>query len=151
VRKYSYNYFYYISKNKLTKGDQKQLKEVVKKSMIKMMLADGKIDHEEIEMIQDIYYNLTQIRLSDEDVQNEINETEQDSFSLHDYLSEQASDLDDSGKEMVIKTIFFVAVADGKVTEDEEALLYSIADSLKMDVDHFNAIFDKLEKDLDEK
>jgi len=116
----------------------------VKRVMVLMMLADGKIDDEEIETIRLVYGKLAKAEISKEDVQREVEASRADGRGLRPYLASVVGSLNDAGKELVVKAAFFVASADGHVSEEETTLLAELAAALEMSPTHFKGVIDKL-------
>ena len=116
----------------------------VKRVMVLMMLADGKIEDSEMETIQLIYGKLAKSELTKEALEKEVGEAKSDGRGLRAYLSSLVGSLNDSGKETVVKAAYFVASADGHVSTEETNLLAELASALEMSPAQFKAIVDKL-------
>jgi tellurite resistance protein len=116
----------------------------VKRVMVLMMLADGRIDDEEVETIRIIYGKLAKRDLSKEDVTQEIAASKSDGRGLRQYLASVVGSLNDSGKEVVVKAAYFVASADGNVSTEETNLLGELAAALEMSPAHFKTVIDNL-------
>lgn len=116
----------------------------VKRVMVLMMLADGKIEPAEVETIQLIYGKLAKSELSKEDVDKEVEASKADGRGLRAYMSSLVGSLNDSGKETVVKAAYFVASADGHVSTEETNLLAELAAALEMSPAQFKTIVDKL-------
>jgi tellurite resistance protein len=116
----------------------------VKRVMVLMMLADGRIDDEEVETIRAIYEKLARVDLSKEDVTREVEASRADGRGLRQYLSGIAGTLNDTGKEIVVKAAYFVASADGNVTIEETNLLAELASALEMSPTHFKEAIAKV-------
>ena len=116
----------------------------IKRVMVLMMLADGEIHEKEIETIQLVYDKIAKKKLERADVDKEVEATNEHPRSLADYLGTLVGALNDSGKEAVVKAAFFVAAADGKITEEETRLLAELAAALEMSPTHFKGVIDGL-------
>lgn len=112
----------------------------MKRVMVLMMLADGKIADGEIETIQRIYAKVAKRELSRADVDLEIAASQRDGRPLRDYLASLVGRLNDDGKNTVMKAAYFVAAADGAVTDEETALLAELASALEMSPLSFRGI-----------
>lgn len=123
---------------------QAEFHTAVKRVMILMMLADGRIDEEEVETIRSIYGKLAKGDLSREDVDREVLASKADGRDLRAYLAGMVGSLNDDGKEIVVKAAYFVAAADGHVSDEESNLLAELAGALEMSPSHFKSIVDKL-------
>lgn len=117
---------------------------VVKRVMVLMMLADGKIEEQEIETIRLIYGKLASRELSKEDVDREVAASRTDGRGLRQYLASAIGNLNDTGKEVVLKAAYFVAAADGNVSSEETNLLAELATALEMSPTHFKTVMEKL-------
>jgi tellurite resistance protein len=121
-----------------------EFQAAVKRVMVLMMLADGRIDEEEIETIRLVYGKLASREIERAEIDREVDVAKKEGRSLRQYLSSVVGNLNDPGKEMVVKTAFFVAAADGKITEEETALMAELAAALEMTPAHFKGVVDQL-------
>jgi tellurite resistance protein len=121
-----------------------EFEAAVKRVMVKMMLADGKILDDEIEAVQRIYEKLAKRPLARSDVDAEVTAAKADRRPLHAYLESLVGTLNDAGKEIVLKAAFFVAASDGELHEDESRLLAELAAALEMSPSHFKGVIDEL-------
>lgn len=102
--------------------------------MVMVMLADGVIDDSELEVIQNIYQQMTQRELSREELGEYIDDLE--SVNLNNpkerrrLLRKMLGSLNANGCEMVFKAAFMVAAADGEIPLDEQELLEQIGVTL---------------------
>ncbi len=94
----------------------------LKKAMTMMMLADGKIEESEKAMMKGIYQHVADAELSNEEIDNEINSCKENPIDLEVYLEELFSQLNESGRETIIKVAYWVSIADGEVDKREEKL-----------------------------
>ena len=116
----------------------------VKRVMVLMMLADGKIEDQEIETIRVVYEKLASKPLSKEDIEKEVDASKADGRGLRAYLQSVIGSLNDAGKETVVKAAFFVASADGNISEEETTLLSELAAALEMSPAQFKGVIDQL-------
>ncbi len=116
----------------------------IKRVMVLMMLADGVIEDEEIETIQLVYEKIAKKKLTRADIDEEVGAAKKLSRPLAAYLGELVGRLNDAGKAAVVKAAYFVAAADGKITEEETRLLAEIAAALEMSPTDFKAVIDKV-------
>ncbi len=114
--------------------------QAVKRVMVQMMLADGEIDEEEINVIRRLYAQLTKRSISDEDIQLEIGRVKREGQDVAASLQQCAGYLNDGGKEMVVKAAFLVAAADGQFQEEEKAMLVAIGQALNMTTAHLRGV-----------
>lgn len=120
----------------------------MKRVMILMLLADGKIHDAEIEKIKGIYAKVAAYDLSDEEIKEEIEIASGGNISVKEYLKKVTPYLNNPGKARVIKSAYYVASADGFLHEDEEAFMDEISQALHMEPEHYESILDSL-KGLD--
>ena len=106
--------------------------QAIKLAMFKMMLADGDIDDEELATIAAVYQQLTGAEISEEAIRAEAVVAESGVRDLLVALGELSPHLNDQGKEMVVKAAIMVAVADGRVTDEERLLVTEIATAVGM-------------------
>jgi len=116
----------------------------IKRVMVEMMLADGAVDDEEVAVIKNIYGQLAGTDLSADDVRSEIVEAETRTRDVSAALAEMAGNLNDAGKEMVVKAAFMVAAADGEFQEEEKQLITSIGEALQMSPSHMNGVISSM-------
>ena len=115
-----------------------------------MMLADGKIDNEELKLIKHIYTKIIGQKYSDDEIKYEIQQCRNNPQSLTEYLYSVGPKLNDNGKELIIKVAYWVSVADGEYGKAEERLLKLISQALDVSKAHLNGIINELNKELEE-
>lgn len=101
-------------------------REAILDTMVLMMVADGDVDSREVETIRRVYEQLTTEPLSVEQVHAKV-ATYQQGASLLDALARVRLGLNKEGRERVLRASIMVALADGVVTDEESALVQSIA------------------------
>ncbi len=112
----------------------------IRRVMIQMLLADGNVDDREVETVREIYQQIAGTEISRQALRDQIATIEADHREVEDYLSELGGHLNDHGKEMVIRSAFLVAAADGEFHEDERALLEVIGKFLQMSPAHIKGV-----------
>ncbi len=120
----------------------------VKRVMVLMMMADGKVDAEEIETIRQVFGKLSKRDVTQAEVDAEVRAATSEGRGLRQYLASVSGSLNDAGKELVVQAAFFVAAADGKVTDEETALLGELAAALEMSPAHFKGAIDAVSPEL---
>lgn len=123
---------------------QAEFHAAVKRVMVLMMMADGRIDEEEIDTIQDVFGKLVNREIQREEVDAEVAAARADGRGLRQYIASVSSQLNESGKDIVLKAAFFVAAADGHVSDEETALLSELASALEISPAHFKGVVDEL-------
>ena len=116
----------------------------VKRVMVLMMLADGRIEPREIETLTRVYEKLAKTALTKDDVEREVSAAKAEGRDLYAYLSSVVGRLNDPGKALVLKAAFFVAAADADVDDAETRLLAELASALEMSPSQFKGVFDDL-------
>ena len=112
----------------------------IRKVMLHMLLADGVIDDAEVESVMQIYQQIAGIELSKEQVQQEIVQIQKNKEDLLQMVYALSGKLNDSGKELVIKAAFYIAMADGEFQDEEKTLLLQIGESLGMTPAHIHGV-----------
>lgn len=112
--------------------------------MVRMMLADGAIDDKEVEIIRQIYGQLTNRDIPPAAVLAEAESASADQRGVEAFLSPIAGNLNDEGKEMVVQGAFLVAAADGEFHDDEKTLLASIGHALGMSDAHLHGVISSM-------
>jgi tellurite resistance protein len=108
--------------------------------MLKMMLADGVIEDDELRSVSTLYEQLAGQALSVEQVRAEAEALQGDRQSVLDYVKNVRGSLNDRGKELVVRAALAVASADGKVSDTERLLLVEIGEALELTEAHLMGI-----------
>lgn len=116
----------------------------VKQVMIGMLLADGRIDDDEVLMLQSQFQQLTGAQVTEQDLREEIAEIQNSGTNPLELLGGLASGLNDTGKETVIHAAYAIANADGDFDPSEVALLQGVGKSLGLTNAHLNGILQEL-------
>jgi tellurite resistance protein len=119
---------------------QAEYMRAVRRVMIQMSLADGHADHSELEAIREYYGRLTGQDLSRADIDAEVNEIRRDARGISEALLPLAPNLNDSGKELVLRAAIMVASADGHFDEHEWTAIAAIGGALGMSSAHVNGV-----------
>lgn len=106
--------------------------KVLLKSMIKMMMADGHMDDEEVNVIKEVYESMTNEPIDEGLLQKELKLEAEGSMSLGKYIKKVNPILDPEGKMLIVKALVYVALADGVVHDDEMKVLRNISGALEM-------------------
>jgi uncharacterized membrane protein YebE (DUF533 family) len=112
-------------------------------AMIAMAEADGHIDQKEMQAIAGIMKHLSGVDHSVAEVRAAISADH--SRTLQKVLRGVADDLNDNGKEMVIKSLHFVADADNGVSKEERAKILDAGKILAIKRDRMEALLAELE------
>ncbi|NIP57093.1 MAG: hypothetical protein GWM92_03100 [Gemmatimonadetes bacterium] len=109
-----------------------ELMEAVKLAMVRVILADGRADAEEIRVVREIYARLTGLELSEDEVRRELQAAGSESADVMEMLEGLAPHLNDEGKALVVRAAVEAAGADGKFRDSEKMLIADVANSLGM-------------------
>jgi uncharacterized membrane protein YebE (DUF533 family) len=119
--------------------------EHLKRIMILAAVADGRADDEEVEAIREQYKTLSGATLGGADLERELALARNAGISPADYSRRFAGDLNEHGKEMVIKVVHKVLAAGGELGQDEQDLLSDLANAMNLTGAHFRGILSDLE------
>ncbi len=117
----------------------------VKQVMIGMLLADGEIDDSEIEMLQAQYQHLTGTQVPEDELREEIAVIHASGDSPVALVSRLASQLNDSGKETVMRAAYAIASADGTIDPSEQELMIEIGQALGLTRAHLAGILQEIQ------
>jgi uncharacterized membrane protein YebE (DUF533 family) len=112
-----------------------------KRVMFKMALADGEVDDAEVAQIAKAFSNIVKREIDAGDIAAELEAARADTSSITDYLRSVAPQLNDTGKETVMRAAILVAKADGHVDESEVAQLHELVPALDLPRAYANGIF----------
>ena len=97
----------------------------IRRVIVQMMFADGRIDPDELETARDVHLQITGDELSEHVIRDEaLSLRDSSEEDLLQYLAVLSRTLNKSGKEMIVRTAFWVADA------DVPAVMASICDSI---------------------
>ena len=102
----------------------------VKHVMIGMLLADGVIDDNEVRTLQTIYQDMTGTQLPEDEIREEIAVVRASGNSPVELVAQLNGQLNDVGRETVIRAAYSIAAADGHVDPSEMALIGDIGKTL---------------------
>ncbi len=131
-----------IDYNKDKKSDAflSEYEKAMKHSMVLIMLADGRIDEEEMLAVQKIInkYGHNDITLDELEVYVEEVQTKQEDIST--YLRKVTPSLNEHGKEVIIKCALAVAASDGSIDKSEIYMIERMATAMEMSSTHLKGI-----------
>ena len=119
---------------------QTEYLHAIKLAMLKVCLADGEVEDEEVATISSIYEELTGLALSAEEVRADAAMVASGSTDLNAVLSEIGPHLNDDGRVSVVKAALRVALADGSFDPEEQHLVHGIARSIELGDDELRRI-----------
>jgi len=104
--------------------------KAIKKLLILMILADGKVENSEISAFHKVYKQTTGLVVND--IYNEIEEVKLENKSARQYLKEISHLLNDEGKKEIIKSGMMIAAADGHIDPTELNMITDFGKALGM-------------------
>ena len=122
----------------------------LKKVMTMMMLADGKIEESEKAMMKNIYQHMADSELSNQDIDKEINSCKENPIDLEEYLNELFPQLNQSGRETIVKLAYWVSISDGHFDKAEEKLLKKLAKHFQISNAHLKGIILEVNETISE-
>ncbi len=112
-------------------------------AMVAMAAADGKLDDQEIGLIQQVYRDQSGRSLTPEDIRA-VEEANMRDGGLLPMLAAAAASLDMETKEEIIRASYLVLLADDRIAGEERKKLQDIAAALRVPEIHFGAILEDL-------
>lgn len=111
-----------------------------KQVMISMLLADGHIDDNEVKMLQAQFQQITGTHVPEAELREEITYISQQGSSAIEILSSLAHQMNDAGKEIVIRAAYSIAAADGNIDDSEQAYMMEVGTALGMSEAHLTGV-----------
>jgi len=104
--------------------------KVIKKLLIMMILADGKVEDSEIHAFHKVYRKMTGTTVAD--IYKEIEEVRRENKPPYQYLKKVAAYLNEQGKEEIIRASMMIAAADGDVDPTEISMVENFGKALEL-------------------
>jgi uncharacterized tellurite resistance protein B-like protein len=101
--------------------------EVMQNTLIKMILADGKIEDSEKYMVLAILNKFGSSEIQIDALDGMIAKAENDSRTIVDYLKQIKASLNENGKELIVRSAILVSMADGVMHDSERSLILRIS------------------------
>ena len=122
---------------------QKALKNV----LCLMILADNKIEEEELNIVSDIYNKLTNNKkFTKNQIEKNITLVKKSKKNVQEYLKKIKPYLNSGHRELIIKAMYFVASSDSHLDKKEGELLMKTANVLEMTSAHVKGVLAELDK-----
>lgn len=118
-----------------------QYEKAMKHCMIMIMLADGRIDEEEMLMVQKIINKFGHNDLTLDQLEALVERIEKNPENISTYLKRITPSLNEHGKETIIKCALSVAAADGNIDKSELEVIKKMAVVMEMSSSHLKGIF----------
>jgi len=117
----------------------------IRRVAIQMMAVDGSIDDDEVSAIQEMYQQVTGHDLDDASIRREAERvSERSDDDLTEFLQSIALNMNDSGKELILKTAFWVVGADKVFEEEEAAFIYRVGGALGVSAADVRVLMDRM-------
>jgi uncharacterized tellurite resistance protein B-like protein len=117
----------------------------IRRVAIQMMAVDGSIDDAEVSAIQEMYRQVTGHSLEGAAIREEAGQVSADSVDeLADFLSGLSSEMSDKGKELILKTAFWVVSADSAFEESEASFIYRVGGALGVSAADVRVLIDRM-------
>lgn len=104
--------------------------KAIKKLLILMILADGKVMDEEIRAFHKVYKETANSVVND--IYGEIEKVKMEQKSPHQYLKEVSPYLNEDGKQEILRACYLIAASDGNVDPEEIDLIYKFGRALEL-------------------
>ena len=112
-----------------------------------MIIADNKVEDEEIKTVSDIFNKLTNDKkLSKIKITKTITKLKKDDLTVDEYLKDIRPYLNAEHRELIIKAMYLVAGSDGHLDDRESELLMYTAKVLEMTPAHIKGVLSELDK-----
>jgi hypothetical protein len=118
----------------------------IKRVMVLTAVAGGDVGYLQAEAIRDFYKGFAGATLTQEEIDKEVDLARQAGVGPVEYAQRFAGQLNEHGKELVIKAAHAVAAAGGGLGEDGHELLQDLAGALGMSPAHFRGTLAELEE-----
>ena len=115
-------------------------------AMIATSIADGKVSKKEIATIADVYRQIFGGTLVAKWIKDTAHSMLSREFDIYDALNEKYEMIENSLIPSIFRAAYFVAAADGTIDKNEENILITIANALKMTEHEVVGIFDELQQ-----
>lgn len=117
----------------------------IRRVAIQMMAVDGSIEDEEVSAIQEMYRQVTGHTLDAATIREEAGRvSERGVDDLTEYLSELSKGMSGHGKELILKTAFWVVGADSQFDESEASFIYRVGGALGVSAADVRVLIDRL-------
>lgn len=116
--------------------------KVIKKLLIMMILADGKVEDSEIHMFHKVYKQMTGDIVAD--IYKEIEDVRRENKPPYQYLKQVSSQLNDQGKADILKSSMMIAAADGDIDPMEISMVENFGKALEMKPAEIRAIIESV-------
>jgi hypothetical protein len=124
--------------------DREEFHTVLLRSMVMMMLADGKVVFPEVELISRLHRDLTGGDLGSEDLDRLAREIREESRSPEEYLAEATEGWKRADRRLLLRSACMVSVADRELVRDERILLIRFGRAMGLRAQEVRAVHEEL-------
>ncbi|TRC97164.1 TerB family tellurite resistance protein [Mesorhizobium sp. WSM4303] len=127
-----FQYLNHVSKNKVDRLIPGPELRALVRAMMAMAKSDGNVEKTELDSIRNIINSVTKNQIAWATIDEVCKELSLEKKSIPNYLADNAANFEDSIKELIIHCSVMIAAADGRITEDEFALVSTMGQSMRM-------------------
>lgn len=117
-----------------------EFQKATRELLVLMLLADGRVNDAEVDVICDIYPRVTGAPITAEEVRSEAARLTGLPGDVPSLMAPYRGVLNDAGREAVVKAALLVALADGELDRSEARVLDEVADALGMTSAHYEGV-----------
>jgi uncharacterized tellurite resistance protein B-like protein len=108
------------------------LNDAVRRAMVLMTMADGRVVTSEIQMMSDVYSRLFGVSLTRAEIDAEMDSIERDRPTLDEFLDEAAAAFDEDARCTILRAAACVSIADHRLHPDEKILMIRVGTRLAL-------------------
>lgn len=120
-----------------------EFRKAVKYVIVAMSLSDGEMVRSEIQAISSITQELTGHPMTDEELNNLVDQVKKDDNTIVEHLESVALFLNETGKDLVIKALLHVGAADERFDKRELVMIAKASDALNISNAHLKGIIEE--------
>lgn len=121
-----------------------EYEKAIRHTMVLIMLADGKIDENEMPAVHEIINKFTHNAITLPELEHYVQQVEKHPEDIATYLKRVSPSLNTHGKEIILKCAVTVALADGSMDASEYALIQKMAQTMEITPTHLKNILKEL-------
>lgn len=123
---------------------QSEYEKAMRHCMIMMMLADGEIDENEMDIVLNIINKFGHNDMSMEELEELVDVVEMKNEPVEKYLTRISPQLNEHGKEIIIKCAIAVASSDGHIDDSEIEMIQVMAEVMEMSKYHIKGLLSEI-------
>ena len=126
---------------------ESEYEKALKNVLCLMILADKKVEDNEVTSVSNIYNKLTNNKkFTKNQIDKNIAQLKKNKKKVNEYLKKIKPYLNSNHRELIIKAMYFVASSDGHLDKKEGELLMKTANELEMTPAHAKGVLSELDK-----